>query len=514
MAGINHLQNYPELYIESISDDHWNNYIRQMSKQGTWCDNIIMQAVANAYNCVIHITESNIDSPEGIFLTPVADQVGRKTIFIGYINDFHYVSTVTEKNGQHKNKLRYIKRKLSETNENKQCRHLKHRNYLKRVKYTETANERASRLADKRATYKKNMCEETPEKRKERLANKRDSYRKRMSEETAKKRKERLENKRASYRNEKSETISDGQNKSCANPIHEQKQAQNNMNIFHKSNEFSVSQCTVCFEAWPLKSNPRRANHYQCQRCTRDKQQPKKFSKENDMLPSLVPLQLLGLTQVEEMLIARALPIMRVYIKPGGQRGYSGHVINLPQNIAELAHSLPRYPKDLSVIVVKKKDININQDSLNSLPEDGVPHDLLSVETENIDETAACEPDLGPQNEDDIVYNEGTEMSSFLPIPDCQAQEIDAVQQQLCHQATMPWPTVDNEPMNEYLTPFLATLAFPTLFPDGKGDPTNPSLRRDIPLGERVKHLLKFGETKMANGYIALLLTLDLLTGH
>ncbi|CAH3181256.1 unnamed protein product [Porites lobata] len=321
MAGINHLQNYPELYIESISDDHWNNYIRQMSKQGTWCNNIIMQAVANAYNCVIHITESNIDSPEGIFLTPVADQVGRKTIFIGYINEFHYVSTVTEKNGQHKNKLRYIKRKLSETNENKQCRHLKHRNYLKRVKYTETANERASRLMDKRATYKKNI----------------------------------LENKRASYRNEKSETISDGQNKSCANPIHEQKQAQNNMNIFHKSNEFSVSQCTVCFEAWPLKSNPRRANHYQCQRCTRDKQQPKKFSKENDMLPSLVPLQLLGLTQVEEMLIARALPIMRVYIKPGGQRGYSGHVINLPQNIAELAHSLPRYPKDLSVIVKKKK---------------------------------------------------------------------------------------------------------------------------------------------------------------
>ena len=27
MTGINHLQNYPELYIESISDDDWNNYI-------------------------------------------------------------------------------------------------------------------------------------------------------------------------------------------------------------------------------------------------------------------------------------------------------------------------------------------------------------------------------------------------------------------------------------------------------------------------------------------------------
>ena len=58
------------------------------------------------------------------------------------------------------------------------------------------------------------------------------------------------------------------------------------------------------------------------------------------MIPLSVPPQLEGLTQVEEMLIARAIPIiMRVYIKPGGQRRYSVHRINLPQNAAELAHS-------------------------------------------------------------------------------------------------------------------------------------------------------------------------------
>ena len=50
-------------------------------------------------------------------------------------------------------------------------------------------------------------------------------------------------------------------------------------------------------------------------------------------------------------MIARALPIMRVYIEPGGQRGYSGHCINLPQNVKELAMSLSRYPKDLAVII-------------------------------------------------------------------------------------------------------------------------------------------------------------------
>ena len=31
MAGINHLQNHPELYIDSISDDTWENYINRMS---------------------------------------------------------------------------------------------------------------------------------------------------------------------------------------------------------------------------------------------------------------------------------------------------------------------------------------------------------------------------------------------------------------------------------------------------------------------------------------------------
>ena len=55
------------------------------------------------------------------------------------------------------------------------------------------------------------------------------------------------------------------------------------------------------------------------------------------------------------MLIPHPLPIKHVYIKPGGQRGFSRHCINIPQNIRELAHSLPRYPKDLPDIVVQKK---------------------------------------------------------------------------------------------------------------------------------------------------------------
>ena len=76
------------------------------------------------------------------------------------------------------------------------------------------------------------------------------------------------------------------------------------------------------------------------------------------MIPSVVPTELQGLTQIEEMLIARALPIMKVYIKPGGQRGYYGHCINMPQKITELAHTLPRYPKDIPLILVTMKGKN------------------------------------------------------------------------------------------------------------------------------------------------------------
>lgn len=247
------------------------------------------------------------------------------------------------------------------------------------------------------------------------------------------------------------------------------------------------------------------------------------------MIPRPIPIELQSLTQTEEMLIARALPIMRVYIKPGGQRGYSGHCINLPQKVEELVSVLPRYPKDLTLIVVKMKgkdntfkDLNvrrqkvhhallwllennphyrgvtIDHNALESLPIDGVLSDIMTVESDNdIVSDEMTSPDLGPStdnDEQDKVYNHSSEMSSFLPVNEQQQQELDAIKDQLCPKEPINWPTVDDQPLNEYQTPFLATLAFPTLFPDGKGDPTNPSLLKEIPLGERVKHLIKFAE--------------------
>lgn len=88
----------------------------------------------------------------------------------------------------------------------------------------------------------------------------------------------------------------------------------------------------------------------------------------------------------------------------GGQRSYSGHCINLPQNVKEIADSLPRCPSQLPLICVTMKgqentfkdvyvrksnvenalkwltknnplyrDIKIDTNILDSLPENGVP---------------------------------------------------------------------------------------------------------------------------------------------
>ena len=94
MSGVAHFNNHPELYIESISNNNWANYVQQMSNPCTWCDNIIIQAVANASNCVIHITESVVNKPQGTIITPIFQDKCSRVIFIGYINELHYVSTM------------------------------------------------------------------------------------------------------------------------------------------------------------------------------------------------------------------------------------------------------------------------------------------------------------------------------------------------------------------------------------------------------------------------------------
>ena len=49
------------------------------------------------------------------------------------------------------------------------------------------------------------------------------------------------------------------------------------------------------------------------------------------------------------------MPIMSVHQLPLGQYGYSGHAINLPQNVVSFVCSLPCMRSQLDVVVVRRE---------------------------------------------------------------------------------------------------------------------------------------------------------------
>ena len=73
------------------------------------------------------------------------------------------------------------------------------------------------------------------------------------------------------------------------------------------------------------------------------------------MYPGSVPAELQGLSQTEEMLIARSCPIMRVIHLKGGQLGYGGHVVNVAQDISTFAATLPRLAADVPIIILRRE---------------------------------------------------------------------------------------------------------------------------------------------------------------
>lgn len=59
----------------------------------------------------------------------------------------------------------------------------------------------------------------------------------------------------------------------------------------------------------------------------------------------------------------------------------------------------------------------------------------------------------------------------------------------------MDWPMIDASPINEYTTPRLLNMTFPSLFPNGKCDWLEPRLRK-LHLHKFAKHLLRYRDNR------------------
>ena len=310
-------------------------------------------------------------------------------------------------------------------------------------------------------------------------------------------------------------------------PLSKQKVATQEARKFHQALKMIIKLCCVCHEAWPVqrRSKTSKKKDYTCTRCLKDKKIPKKFSKENCMVPSSLPPQLKGLTQCEEMLIARSFPVMLVYTRPGaGYLSYKGHVITLPHNVQKIATVVPNLVQDIPIVRLQCKgiaeksrdftvrrekvlnalswlvannkayrDVIIDNERINNLPVEG------NVETTELQldiSDDAIKIDTGPSNDDefekaDVVTN------SFVPSSLQQPKEKKRLNETI---QSCEMEVNCEEPFNEFETPYLASMSFPTLFPDCKGDPFFTGNMREIAKSDsesfalKLKHLIKFAE--------------------
>lgn len=144
-------------------------------------------------------------------------------------------------------------------------------------------------------------------------------------------------------------------------PMHQQKWVNNKFKKFQ--NDFDGLKqfhCDYCLELWPL-------NLDYCLQCQIDRI---KYSKENDMIPGIDELDfelkkaLEDLTRVEEMLISPILVLMIVFRLPGGALTSRGFCANFTQDIQPVITLLPRLPKNLPILILKKR---INQTRVDIL---------------------------------------------------------------------------------------------------------------------------------------------------
>ena len=201
-----------------------------------------------------------------------------------------------------------------------------------------------------------------------------------------------------------------------------------------------------------------------------------------------------------------------------GVNGLQRACFKLPQDIQGFLNRLPRNIADLPYLIIRKHgtdnthrdctvrrekvlqaimwlqannpfyaDVAIDYESLQRLPEDGVPDDLPTVEDPESNE----EQDAQQEDAENHITHQS---HSFLPLPQRQQTEQDAIRALINGVDPLDWPANDGDPINEFRTEGLASMAFPTLFPYGKGDPTKRTRLREVSSTDGFKHLIKYAD--------------------
>ena len=92
--AVRFLSDNPDWFIESAVGTSWNQYLCNMSHQGTQADNIVIQAISDSMQLKMNIVESTQTFRETTIIEPTLcnDAENIKSVYIDHIGDMHYVS--------------------------------------------------------------------------------------------------------------------------------------------------------------------------------------------------------------------------------------------------------------------------------------------------------------------------------------------------------------------------------------------------------------------------------------
>jgi len=261
------------------------------------------------------------------------------------------------------------------------------------------------------------------------------------------------------------------------------------------------------------------------------------------MNPGKLPSELCDMTIIEQQLISKITPCINVHLLKHGGIASSGHCVTFPQEVNQPSQILPRLPKDIKILKVRKRgkndtskeftvrrfkvqnallwlkknnpvysDIIISQDRLELLPIDG---EMPDIETLEYSDKTIHQSDRGPAPDQiDIGEVDGiTNSSVLLPNPSINIREkVQNVVDEIVGgenqnettvnkrgTVTIPWPTRGDVPISEFVTSNFFTMAFPCLFPYGSGDFHVNRPRTCESMADWAEHLLWFEDGRFAN---------------
>ena len=126
VSGVEYMRENPERFIESNIESCWCDYLSSMSRNGTWADGLVIQAVADKLNLAINIIESNPYFSEFTLIQPVNPNQKVRVIYIGHMDEYHYVSSVSldlsqQRNEYFKNYQRLKRKQINQKKLEKAC---------------------------------------------------------------------------------------------------------------------------------------------------------------------------------------------------------------------------------------------------------------------------------------------------------------------------------------------------------------------------------------------------------